>query len=142
MAHDLHNVPPLAHRNHRGIGPKPCWVYADDDRRRQILVLGPLHRIIDDIGCDKLIIPRIWELTVHLNVRLGRVRPVFVNNLLINSLIRPLDLPCIDYFCLPKLPFGVKTLVKIAGIAPWVAKRHPKAVWCVFREETRRHSPD
>jgi hypothetical protein len=104
--------------------------------------LVTFHCVVHDVSPDELVIARVGELTVHLNVRLRRVWPIFRDDPLVDLLVGALDRAGVHHFCAPELSFAVKRLVKVPRIATRVAKRQPEAIWRVFCEKTTRHRPN
>ena len=139
---DLHNVPPLPHRQHRRIRAKPRRVNPDHNGRRRVLVLRPLHGVVHHRAGDELIVADVGKLPVHLDVRLTRVWPVLVNDLLVYLLVRALNCARVHDLGQPELALAVERLVEVPRVAPRVAKRQPEPVGCVLSKETRGHRPD
>ena len=102
----------------------------------------PAHGVVHQARADKLVVRCVWKLPIDLDVRLGAVRPVLVNDLLIDLLVGMLDRPRVHKLRIPKLPLGMEALIKIPVVAPRVAEGQPKAVWCVLSKEPRRHTPN
>ena len=142
VALDRHDVASLPDGDDRTVGPKPCRVHADDDGRRRVFVLRSPHGVVDSGRPDELVVGRVGELTVHLDVGLGAVGAVLVNDLLIDLLVRMLDRARVHDLGVPKVALGVKAFVEVAAVAPRVAERQPEAVRRVLREEARRDRPD
>ena len=103
---------------------------------------GSLHGVVDEMDRDELVISSRGKLTVDLNMRLNAVRPVFLDDLLIDRLVCSFDRAGIHGLVAPEVPLGVERLVEVARVAAGVGERHPEAVGRVLGEEARSHLPD
>ena len=69
------------------------------------------------------------------------VRPIFVDNALIQVFIRTFNIAGVNDACLPERALAVKRLVEVAGVPPWVGKGQMEAMWRIFSEKTVRYRP-
>ena len=142
VARYVNNIPALTHRNDRGVRAVARRVYPDDDGRGQVLVLLPPHRLVHDVRPNELVVPRAWEHPVDLDVRLARVRPVLLDNPLVDLLVRTLYRACVHHLSFPKRPLGVERFVEVPRVAARVGERQPEPVGRVLRKESTCHRPD
>ena len=133
------DVAPLPYGDDGGVGAEPRRVDADGDGRGLVLVLGPLHGVIDDVAGDELVVTFTGEGAVHFDVGLVAVWPVLVDDALVEVLVRPLDLARVDVARAPEVALGVERLVEVPRVAPRVGERQMEAVRRVLREEAVRH---
>ena len=138
----LQDVASLPYGDDGGVRPKACRVYSYDDGRAVILDGWPLHGVIDQSAADKLVVTFAGEVAVHLDGGLVAVRPVLVDNALVEVLVRPLDIAGVNDACGPERPLAVKRLVEIPRVAARVGESQMEPIWCVFSKETIRYGPD
>ena len=138
----MQQVAPLAHHDHGRVRARARRVDPNHNRRVRVLVPGSLGGLVHQLRRDELVVARAWELPVHLDAGLRTVAAVLRNDLLVDRLVRVLDVAGVNVLRMPELPLGMETLEEIALVAPRVAKRHPKAVRRVLCEEALGDVPD
>ena len=136
------DVAPLPDGDDGRVTAEARWIDADCDGCGVVLVLRPLHGVIDQLHANELVIAFAGELTVDLDIGLVAVGPILVDDALVDVFVGSLDRAGVNVARLPERSLGVERLVEIACVATRVGKRQMEAMRRILREEAVTDRPD
>ena len=142
LGRDAPGVPPSAEPKNALVRARPGHVHPQDQGGAIVRDQFPVPGAVGHVHADELLIRLHREAAVDLDEGLVGIRPVLVDDLLVDLRVQPLHRPRVDLLRLPIRPVLVERLEKRAGVAPGVAENEPVPMRADVREEALGHVPD